>query len=46
MLLREGPRLRRLALLGVLLHSLFLATAGFEHHDFVCHFKTPQHCAS
>jgi hypothetical protein len=30
----------------VLLHGLFLATAGFEHHDVLCHFKTPQHCAS
>jgi hypothetical protein len=46
MLLRKGPRLQRLVLFGVLLHGLFLATAGFEHHDFLCHFKTPQHCAS
>jgi hypothetical protein len=46
MLLREGPRLRRLVLFGVLVHGLYLATAGFEHHDVLCHFKTPQHCAS
>lgn len=46
MMLRKGSRLQRLVLFGVLLHGLFLATAGFEHHDFLCHFKTPQHCAS
>jgi hypothetical protein len=46
MLLTKGPRLRRLVLLGVLLHGLFIATAEFEHHDFLCHEKTPQHCAA
>ncbi len=46
MLLRKGPRLRLLVLLGVVLHGLFLGTAEFEHHDFLCHQKTPQHCAA
>jgi hypothetical protein len=46
MLLTKGPRLRRLVLLGVLFHGLFLSTAEFEHHDFLCHQKTPQHCAA
>jgi len=46
MVLRRGARLRRLALLGVVLHTLFLATVDFEHHDLLCHFKTPQHCTS
>jgi hypothetical protein len=46
MLFRRNARLRRLALLGVVLHALFLAIADFEHHDLLCHFKTPQHCTS
>ncbi len=27
-------------------HILFLAAAPFEHHDLICHLKTPQHCTS
>src|SRR5262245_4057779 len=46
MFLRRGSWLRRVVVLGVLLHGLFLATTEFEHHDFLCHFKTPQHCTS
>jgi hypothetical protein len=46
MLLRKGARLSRLALLGVVLHALFLVIADFEHHDIICHLKTPQHCTS
>ena len=46
MIFRRNARLRRLALLGVVLHALFLAIADFEHHDLLCHFKTPQHCTS
>jgi hypothetical protein len=38
--------LRRLTLLGVVLHAAVLAAAPFEHHDLVCHLKTPQHCSS
>jgi len=43
---RRGLGLRRLVLLGVFLHGLFLTTAEFEHHDFLCHTKTPLHCTS
>ena len=39
-------RIRRFALLGVVLHTLFVAAAPFEHHDLICHLKTPQHCTS
>jgi hypothetical protein len=39
-------RLRRVALLGVVLHTLLIAAAPFEHHDLICHLKTPQHCTS
>jgi hypothetical protein len=46
MVLKRGARLKRLALLGVVIHTLFLATVDFEHHDLLCHFKTPQHCTS
>ncbi len=46
MVLKRGARLSRLALLGAVLHTLFLVTVDFEHHDLICHFKTPQHCTS
>ena len=46
MVFSKGARLRRLALLGVILHTLFLAVADFEHHDLACHLKTPLHCTS
>src|SRR5436190_78571 len=39
-------RFRRFALLGVVLHTLFVAAAPFEHHDLICHLKTPQHCTA
>ena len=39
-------RIRRIALLGLVLHALFVAAAPFEHHDLICHLKTPQHCTS
>jgi hypothetical protein len=39
-------RIRRFALLGVVLHALFVTAAPFEHHDLICHLKTPQHCPS
>jgi hypothetical protein len=38
--------LRRLTLLGIVLHAAVLAAAPFEHHDLACHLKTPQHCSS
>jgi len=37
---------RSAALLGAALYALFLVTVPFEHHDLVCHLKTPQHCTS
>ena len=43
---RVGSRLRRIALLGLVFHALMVAAAPFEHHDLVCHLKTPQHCSS
>src|SRR6185295_11553046 len=47
MFVRPGdPGLRRLALIGVTLHLVFLMTAQFEHHDLLCHLKTPLHCTS
>jgi len=32
--------------LGAVLYAAFLLTAPFEHHDLLCHIKTPQHCTS
>jgi hypothetical protein len=39
-------RWRRFAAVAVVIYSVFLATAEFEHHDLACHFKTPFHCTS
>jgi hypothetical protein len=33
-------------LVGMALYALFLITAPFEHHDLVCHLKTPTHCTA
>ena len=41
-----GLGVRRSKILGVALYAVFLVTAPFEHHDLLCHLKTPQHCTS
>jgi hypothetical protein len=28
------------------LYAAVLLASPFEHHDLVCHLKTPQHCAA
>jgi hypothetical protein len=38
--------LRRLKILSVGLHLLFVISAPFGHHDLVCHLKQPLHCTS
>ncbi len=42
----EDRRYRLLALAGLALYAIFLVGAPFEHHDLLCHLKTPQHCTS
>ncbi len=32
--------------MAFVLYAVFLVTAQFEHHDFACHLKTPQHCGA
>ena len=39
-------RLRLLSFIGVVVHALFLLGTPFQHHDLICHLKTPQHCTS
>ena len=34
------------SLIGVAIYTVVLVTAPFEHHDLLCHLKTPQHCTS
>ena len=46
MVMVRGTWFRRLALQGIVLHTLVLTIADFEHHDLLCHFKTPLHCTS
>ena len=33
-------------MVGVAIYALFLLTVPFEHHDLLCHLKTPQHCTA
>ena len=37
---------RFLTLAGLALYGFVLVAAPFEHHDLICHLKTPQHCTS
>jgi hypothetical protein len=41
-----GRGRRWLSTVGLALYAVFLVTAPFEHHDFVCHLKNPRHCTS
>ena len=41
-----GAQSRLLTLVGVALYAAVLVVSPFEHHDLVCHLKTPQHCTS
>jgi hypothetical protein len=43
---QAGSPLRRIAWLGLVFHTLLVTAAPFEHHDLICHIKTPQHCSS
>ena len=43
----RGDRYRGLPrFLGVAIYAVFLVTAPFEHHDLICHIKTPLHCTA
>jgi hypothetical protein len=42
----QRGRTQRLPYVGVALYVLFLVASPFEHHDLVCHLKTPQHCTT
>jgi hypothetical protein len=35
-----------LAVAGLAFYAAFLIASPFEHHDLICHLKTPQHCTS
>jgi hypothetical protein len=41
---RRRPQTR--AFLGLAIYAVFLVTAPFEHHDLLCHLKTPTHCTA
>jgi len=43
---RRTTRARLLTAVGLALYAFVLVTLPFEHHDIVCHLKTPQHCTS
>lgn len=47
MLARLGKRRSQTpTIVGVAMYAVFLIVAPFEHHDIVCHLKSPQHCTS
>jgi hypothetical protein len=37
---------RRFTAIAFALYAVFLVSAQFEHHDLLCHLRTPQHCTS
>jgi hypothetical protein len=41
-----GRSRNRQTVFSAAFYALFLFTAQFEHHDLVCHLKTPQHCTA
>jgi hypothetical protein len=41
-----GRRGRIDTVVGVAIYAVFLITAPFEHHDLLCHLKTPTHCTA
>jgi hypothetical protein len=43
---RLGQRKRTHTVAGVAIYAIFLITAPFEHHDLLCHLKTPTHCTA
>jgi hypothetical protein len=43
---RAGSPSRLFIPVGLALYAFVLVAAPFEHHDLVCHLKTPQHCTS
>jgi len=43
---RRTARARLLTAVGLALYSAVIVALSFEHHDLVCHLKTPQHCTS
>ena len=47
MLVRLGARRSQAhTFVGVAMYAVFLITAPFEHHDIICHLKSPLHCTS
>jgi hypothetical protein len=42
----SGARRRRVLAGCAALYGLFLVVTPFEHHDLLCHIKTPQHCTA
>jgi len=44
----ERLRVRRLSgrAAGLAFYALFLLAGQFEHHDLLCHLRTPQHCTA
>jgi hypothetical protein len=44
--MRRDPRRSFLSYAGTAIYAVFLVVASFEHHDLLCHLKTPQHCTA
>lgn len=43
----DGSRDRRaVRIVASALYCLVLTVASFEHHDFLCHLRNPQHCTA
>ena len=44
--LRTVARARLLTIVGLAVYAAVLISSPFEHHELICHLKTPQHCMS
>jgi hypothetical protein len=44
--LRTVARGRLSKIVGLVLYAAVLIASPFEHHDLICHLKTPQHCTA
>jgi len=44
---RQARGLRPLSRsIGAAVYALVVIASSFQHHDLVCHLKSPQHCAA
>lgn len=43
---RANGHRRIFSRIGVAIYAVFLVVSSFQHHDLLCHLKSPQHCTA